>query len=422
MSPTLRNLLLITLLAVTLRVTWGVVRFNDDVLNVNLGDYDLYEAGAEHWLVERDFTNSLFLVRPPLFPLLIAALGNDRLVVLIANAVVGGLITPLTYAIARRLGMTEKLALGAALLFAIDFLAIAYGAALLDPIPWGNFFLVLMLLLLLTAVQIQDRQRSTLLGAAAGLSLVVSILFRPESYLIWTGLSVWLWIVYRHQWRALVAYALISVIGFGAWTIHNGIVFGNYSFSTVSAFTVAFYRAASVERIGSGDDIETVYMNITRRVEERIGNDPDAATPDTRWGYHAAPPDVQHALTAVSRDIFRTYPLIYVATFPVGFVRMYALDPPFLRSTPEPLAMYLAVGWNWLFFLSAVAGLIIAFHPKRWLLFWCAFLLAGYYTTGTLIVKNAALVGRERAVLTPLMAMTAVVALNWLAARRQAQE
>ena len=409
-----QKLILITLLAIVLRVSWGVVRFNDDVNLVNLGDYDLYEDGAEHILNEGDFTNSLFLVRPPGFPLVIAALGNRRLAVLVFSAVLGGLITPLTFFIAQRLGLSEGQSLLPALLFGVDFIAIAYGAALLDSMAVGNFFAILMMLLLLMAVQAQNNVQALGFGVVAGVSLVISALTRPEIYLIWSGLSLWLVFMYRHRWLAILTYVIVGNIGMSVWAYHNAQVFGSYALSTVGAYTVTFYRAASVERIGSGDPIETVMMNITRRVEEKIGNDPDLATTDTHYGYHAALPDVEAALYAVSSEIFTDYPLIYIATLPVGFIRMYALDPPFLRSTDDPLWMYLAVGWNWLFFLTAVFGFGIAVQQKRWLLAWCVFLAVGYYTAGTLVAKNAGMVGRERAVLTPYMAMVATLAFERL--------
>ncbi len=405
---------MLTVLAIGLRLGWGVSRYLSDPLLVDFGDYPLYEDGAEHWLEERDFTNSLFLVRPPLFSLVIVALGNNPLAVLVFNAMVGGLITPLTYLIARRLGLREQLALVAAALYAIDFVAIAYGAALLDSIALGNFFALLMVLLLL---MIPGAQHSILYGIAAGIALVIAAFTRPEVYLIWTGLAVWLLVIARQQWRAIAAFAAISFVGIGAWTLHNGLVFGNYSFSTVSGFTMAFYRAASVERIGSGDDIETVYMNITYRVEEKIGNDPTQATPDTRWGYHAAPADVQSALFTVSREIFAEYPLVTIATYPVGFVRMYALDPPFLRSGDPPVWLYGVVAYNWVLFVSAVAGLWLAAWQRRWRLFWCVLLIAGYFTVGTLLVKNAGMVGRERAVLTPFMTITAALTIDWVVGR-----
>lgn len=407
----MRNrLLLITLLALILRVGWGTIRFQQDPLNVNMGDYDLYADGAQHLMEQGDFTNSLFLVRPPLFSVVIAAFGNNPYPVLLFNAIVGALIAPLTYVLARLLGLNHALSLWAALIYALDPLVIIYGAALLDSVALGNFFAILMMICLLAAVQSENHGRALWFGAGAGLSLVLSAYTRPEIYLIWTGLAVWLLIAFRQRWRAIAVYVLVSVVGIGAWTLHNGQVFGNHSFSTVSAFTMAFYRAASVERIGSGDDIDTVYLNITRRVEARIGNDPDAADASTRWGYHAAPPEIESALVAESVAIFQTYPLAYLITFPVGFLRMYGLDPPFIRPGTQTMGDYLVFAWNWVFTTGAAIGVVMAWLRHRWLLFWALFLTAGYYTTGTLLVKNAAMVGRERAVLTSYMAIALVFA------------
>lgn len=402
-------LTLLTLLAIGVRVLWGVTHIDSAMLNVNLGDYDLYEDGAQYWLENRDFANSLFLVRPPLFSLIIAALGTDRFAVLMLNALVGGLTTPLVYALARRFDAPESVALAVAGVYALDFVSVFYGGAILDGVAIANAFALLMWLALLALAAAENRTRAMGYGLLAGVAFLLSAFTRTDIYLIWTGLAVWLLITTRGRyWMALAAYVVVSVAGIGGWAAHNGRVFGNPTFSTVSGFTMAFYRAASVERIGSGDDIETVYMNITRRVEAAVGNDPDAATPDTRWGYHAAPPDVEDALVQVSLEIFREYPLVTLATYPVGFVRMYNLDPTFMRAADEPLWLNGVVAWNWVLLVGAVGGLVHAARQKRWLLFWAAFLAAGYYTTGTLLVKNAGMVGRERTPLTPFMVLLAV--------------
>lgn len=417
MTSTQTRLLLITLFAIGIRLAWGLTRYLIDPVSVDLGDYILYEEGAKHFLQYGDFSASLFLARPPLYALVIAALGVNQVASLVAGAIFGGLITPLVYWLGRAFGLNKRVSWLGALIYAVDFVAIAYGAALLDSIGLADLLITTMVLLLLLAMQAEQRRQSLLLGAAAGLALVLSVLTRPASYLIWTGLSVWLWLTFRHQWRALVAYVLVVVIGIGAWATHNQVVFGNRTLSTVSTFTLAFYRAASVERIGTGQDIDTVYLNIIQRVEKDLGNDPTGATLSTRWGYLTASPEVADALTSTSIDIFREYPLIWLATFPLGFVRMYSLVPYFMRTTTEFALLNIVVVWNWLLLLGAVGGLIISYRTRRWMFFWGAFLIAGYYTTGTLLVKNAGLVGRERAVLTPYMALAAALTIDWLWAR-----
>ncbi len=421
MTKTWMRLLALTLFAIGVRLAWGLTRYAIDPVSVDLGDYILYEEGAKHFLQHGNFTASLFLARPPLYALVIAALGVNKVASLVAGAVFGGLIAPLVYGLGRAFGLSERVSWGGALIYAIDFVAIAYGSALLDSIGLADLLTTTMVFLLLRSMLAGRRSVSIALGAAAGLAFVLSVLTRPATYLIWTGLAVWLLLSFRHQWRSLLAYVLVAVVGLGAWATHNEAVFGNRTLSTVSTFTLAFYRAASVERIGTGDDIDDVYLNIIRRVEDRLGNDPDDATLATRWGYLTASPEVEAALTSTSIDIFREFPLIWLATFPLGFIRMYALVPYFLRSTSEFALLNLAVVWNWLLFIGAVGGLALSFRTRRWLFFWGAFLIAGYYTTGTLMVKNAGMVGRERAILTPYMALATALLIQWWWARRQAK-
>ncbi len=402
---------LLTLLALAIRAGVATLRYDGDITTVSSGDYPLYRVGAEEIIEKGEMTNSLFLVRPPLFSLLIAAVGVATWRVLAVNVLLGALIVPMTALLARRLGFDQRHALWAAAVVALDPISITVGAAYLDPSPLANLLVATMLVALRLAVPWE--KHAVVWGGSGGASLGLAVLSRPESYLIWTGLSVWLLVAYRHRWRAIAAYALVAVAIIGVWVGHNARVFDHATVSTVSGFTMAFYRAASVERIGTGQPIDDVYMDITRRVEAELGNDPILATPDTRWGYHAASPGVLRAQYAVSLDIFREYPLIYLATFPVGFVRMFGMVPTLSDPWNQPTTVYLSALWNTVFTVGAGVGLVSMLAQRRWLPFWYTFLVAGYYVAGTLVVKNAGMIGRERTVLTPFMAVMFVFALRW---------
>lgn len=399
-------LMLVVLIGMALRVGWAITHLE----TADMGDYILYSEGARHIIQEGDFSNSLFLVRPPLFPVWIALLGNHTPTILIANALIGTLMIPLIYTLARLFGMNERVAVGASALYALDYTAIVYAAALLDPVPLASLFLILMLICLLIATRPRTRH-SLRWGMVAGGCLVLSVLARPESYLIWTGLSVFMVLAYRARWRAVMVYVAVSVLGLGGWMLHNQQVFGNPTVSTVGAFTMLFYRASSVERLATGLPMDTVYLNLTQRVEAKLGHDPALATLDTRWGYHAALPPVEDALYAVSFEVFREHPLAYLATFGVGFVRMFGMEPPLRAGEANALGGWLLVGWNGLVGLGAVVGLVQLARAQHLRVFMWVFLIGGYYTVGTLISKNAALVGRERAVLLPLMFIMMAYAL-----------
>ena len=91
-----RWLLLVFALAVAVRLALIAVQYTNDLARFQSGDYTLYRIGGEHICAQRNTTNSLFLLRPPLFPLLVCLLGVNDWAVLLANAVIGAALAPLT--------------------------------------------------------------------------------------------------------------------------------------------------------------------------------------------------------------------------------------------------------------------------------------------------------------------------------------
>lgn len=59
---------------VALAIRLLVIVTAPSITSLDTGDYALYDIGARHFLQYGDFSNSLFLVRPPVYPLLLAAL------------------------------------------------------------------------------------------------------------------------------------------------------------------------------------------------------------------------------------------------------------------------------------------------------------------------------------------------------------
>ncbi|MFQ3659680.1 MAG: hypothetical protein SNJ54_12085 [Anaerolineae bacterium] len=401
-------------LAVSVRLAYAVwLALTVGADSLDNGDYTLYVYGAQRILTYGDFNDSLFLPRPPLFPLIVAALGVNTTAVLLANALVGGLTVGFVYALGQRLGLPRWAVIGGCVWFALDPTAIDKGAVLLDPVPWSVFGITGMAACLLALAQ--AKRPSQALGAAvvAAACFALAVLSRPESFLIWTGLGVWLLWTARRWWPMVLLYMGLCALPIAVWTFHNGQTFGHATYSTVSGFTMAFYRANSVERLATGKDVNTINLEITRRVEALLGNDPAAADEFTRFGYHSSTPEIARALNQVSFDIFRAYPLEYVATMGLGALRLYGLWPEGLQLSEGPRVLYNAallglalLGW----------GRLVA--RRQWQAAVWVFLVVGYYTVGVLLVKNAALEGRERAVLNPYLTLCAAYGLGWLAAQR----
>ncbi len=413
-APSHRALVALILLAVGVRLAyagWLIGTVGADSLDQ--GDYVLYISGALHIVEHGDFNNSLFLPRPPLFPLIVAALGVNSTAVLLANALMGGLVVGFVYALGQRLNLPHWAVIGGGVWFALDPTAIDKGAVLLDPVPWSVFGITGMVACLLALAQAKRPGQALRASVAAAACFALAVLCRPESFLIWTGLGVWfLWLA-RRWWPMVLLYMGLCALPIALWTFHNAQTFNYPTFSTVSGFTMAFYRANSVERLATGKDIDTINLEITRRVEALLGNDPAAVDEFTRFGYHAGSPEIGKALNQVSFDIFRAYPVEYVLTMGLGALRLYGLWP----EAPQ-LSEALRVAYNAALLGLALLGWGRLITLRQWPAAVLVFLVVGYYTAGVLLVKNAALEGRERAVLNPYLTLCAAFGLGWLIAQR----
>ncbi len=401
--------------ALLVRLLLAFVWYSADLNRFQSGDYSLYALGALHFHDHLDFSNSLFLVRPPLFPLLVYMLGNRDLAVLMADIVIGALIAPVTYALGRQLKLSAPAALGAGLMVAFDPGSIVY-SAFLGPEPVANLFLALMLVTFLSALQSSSRRRSILLGSLAGVCLVLSALTRPAAYLLWTGLGLWALLAHRGRRLAAVVFMAVSAAGVGGWMLHNHVVFGHATFSTVGGYTMVYYRAASIEHLATGRDIEEVYTAFNQRIETLLGRDPLLADAGYRHRYLAATPDVSQALSRVALETMARYPLYTLLTLPLGFARMYGFTEAVLFRAWS-LGTIVEIGWNLLFLVGAVYGLWDAFRRRDWTFFWPVLLCLLYFTAGVLLVKTAGLDVRERSMLVPLMAVSSARTLHVLWSR-----
>ncbi len=410
------RLVLIFLLALGLRTGLAAFRYTTDTANLDNGDYALYAIGADHFQANHNFDNSLFLVRPPVYPILIAALGGDNLPVLAADAFMGALIAPVTYFVALQLGVGVAASLIAALIVALDPASIAY-STFLGPEALANLLIALAALALLRMVKVERGAQSLLWGGAAGVALALASLTRPASYLLWIPLGIWLIARRRRDWLAIALFVAINLITLAGWTIHNGSVFGNPTFSTTGPYTMLYYHAAAVERFASGKSPDEVFTEINRRVETLLDHDATNVDQGTRYGYLAATVDIQNAETSVALDIFRAHPLLTLATFPLGFVRMYG----YTQTLPRWLSL-IDIPFNGALLLGTLVGLWLALRRKSWTLFWFVLIVCAYFTTGILLVKTSGLDTRELSMLTPFMAAACAYAFVWARERWQARQ
>lgn len=401
-----RWMIFVLFLAIAARLIYAAAIYTPDLAAFESGDYILYRIGAEHIRTVGDFTNSLFLVRPPLFPLWIAFLNINPPLIIGANILMGALTAVLGMVFARQLHPDERIARGVGIILALEPTMVLY-SAFLGPEPLANILLLIALIAVLRAMQPESGFGWSI---AAGAALMGSAYVRPSTYLFWIAIGAWLLVKNRHQWRRVFAFVTVCAIGSAAWTLHNARVFNTPSFSTVAPYTMVYYHAASVERIATDQPIEQVYVSINERVAAYAGLEFETIDEGTRHSFLAAPPNVQDALNRTAWEIFSANPLITLATFPIGFARMYGLFPDVINA-----GTLLIAAFNVVFVLGALIGVVIALRQRRWMLLISTCLPIVYYTAGTLIVKSAGMDTRERSMLEPMIAVlfTAAVLSIW---------
>jgi hypothetical protein len=403
-------------LALVLRLGLVAVRYTDDLRSFQSGDYKLYYIGAEHIKMYGNFNNSLFLVRPPLFPIMIYALNLNSVAVLLVNAVLGAFVAPFTCILARRLRIPPIPAVLAGLIVALDPASVVY-SSYLGAESLATLAMVLSVILLLQAVGATKRPIALAWAIAAAIFLSLSALARPAAYLLWIVLALGVLLVYRQRWQVALLFSALSLVGVVGWIVYNGITFGNYTYSTIGVYNLLYYRAASVEHTATNKDIDSVYTELSTRVEKLLGHDTSNVDSGTRQGHYAATASVQNAMITVALDVFASHPASYLATIPVGIIRMYGwteILPSWLRF-PELI-------WNALFVFGTALGLWYAYRQRQWLLFWLVLLVIVYYTGGTLAVQTSGLDTRMRSMLTPFMAASSIYALHLHWSRIQARK
>jgi hypothetical protein len=391
-------------LAILIRFGWIAINYSPDFARFQSGDYRLYEIGGEHILQHGDFSNSLFLVRPPLFPLLIAFLGLNTSAVLVVNALVGALLAPLTLFLALRIGLQPRLALIAGVIAAVDPPSVIY-SAYLGTEALANTFLAAAVCAFLIGVT--SAKRTVMWGIASGILLVLATYTRPSSYLLWIPLGIGVLLFARKYARFAIAFMIVSGVGIGLWIVHNGVVFGNPTFSTIGVYNLLYYRAASVEHLATNQDLDTVYTELSTRVEALLGRDTSLVDAGTRHGHYAATAALQDAMQSVAINVFISHPLEYLVGIPIGLMRILIL----IEGVPNWAVAVVAL-WNTSLLALTLVGLELARRTRKYRELGTAVLIFAYYILGTIVVQTSGIDVRARTVLIPVLASAAAFALS----------
>jgi hypothetical protein len=174
----------------------------------------------------------------PLFLLPFLAATMRAAPIVLAQHLMGEIMTLAVYLGARRLFDSRAAALAAGILFALDPLTIHYANKVLSETLFTALLLALVLLTL-------DRRERWLSGAVvAGLLVLV----RP------VAIAYFLLVAIVRQRRRALAFAAVAALFPLGWAIRNGVATGVYSVSSVSGINMLFHRAAGALAIG--DDYE----------------------------------------------------------------------------------------------------------------------------------------------------------------------
>lgn len=174
-------------------------------------------------------------LRPPAYPVLLAAVGASVGAGQALNAVLGSAVVVLAAVLARRLG-GDLAGWVAGVLVALHPALLANDVVLLSE-PLGLLALLAMVLLLLD-------DRPTLAGVAGG----VLMLTRPPGPVM--VLVALVWLLRRRGWRPALAGGAVAALLVVPWLAHNQARFGSPVLTTTVGFNLAAAYAPAAEAAG----------------------------------------------------------------------------------------------------------------------------------------------------------------------------
>jgi len=185
-----RSVCAIIAIGLLLRIAYTIVIHDDSLLPYHEGDWTEYVKAAEQ-IANGDlsFNLSIFLVRPPVFPLAAAVLQLSEPLVIVANILISTCIIPATYVLARQLNLTHKRALVAALIIVVDPTSIKYSGVLLSD-PIASAFLAFAFISLVACRKSEKIGQIICFGLLSGALIVLSSLTRPAAFLFWIPMAL----------------------------------------------------------------------------------------------------------------------------------------------------------------------------------------------------------------------------------------
>ncbi len=395
----------IILLGLALRIAYTSSIYGPS-LNLDYpGDYWDYHIAAKQILAgDTAFTHRIFLVRPPLYPLIVAALNVNRPLLIMLNQLLAIMIIPLSYLLARQLRLPARLALLAALIVAIDPTSIKYSGILLAE-PLANLLLAAAFVALLALKRAKTQRAAMAWGLLAGALIALSALTRPAAYLLWVPMGLW---IIGARWgngkRGLAALtlALPALIVSSLWQSHNAHVFDNGSFTSIGAYNLLYYRAAATLHLAQGRvDAAAVDLSLARRVEEVLGNDAVPSLDEMKEAHRVNTASGNAAMRDIALEVILSQPAIFALLTAVSLYQS-------LIEVWGALSI-LGASWNIALLMAAAVGLWQLLRQRRWLDAMFLLLPCAYFIAGTVLVCTTCMDSRARVMITPLLAVMAAL-------------
>lgn len=369
-----------------------------------------YDVMTRAILSGEGFSQVMFGLRPPLFPLFSAAVyrigGHHLHLLLFFQAVIGATTVVLSYKIANRLLGNRLVAILTALLVSIDVAMIdATVSAMTEPLH----NLLLLMGLYWSIDFLKGERRSSILLTALFMSL--ALLTRSVAVYFVGVLALIIVLVRPRQWKwagLLVALCAIPVI---AWSGRNLHYRDNFSMSTSGTFILTFYKAVSVESHATGQDPNDVATDIALEIERKMGNstitrEEIAEYPVGRVEDRVTLSKQREAISKrVALERFKQYPLWTVIMTGVALVRQFDAVPD--AAVPAGIQYGLLGGE----FLFGAAGYWLAWKQRKKLFLLFSHAVIGYYAGITALIFAGLYDSRYRTPYWPFVLMYTALGL-----------
>ena len=345
--------------------------------------------------------------RTPIYPSLLAGVllipnGNVWLASLV-GVVASAATVAIAFLIAWRLFGPAAARVGS-LLLAVDVTSISYSVLILTE----AFF---TLLVVAGVAVLLRRPLRPSVGLRGGLLFGCAALCRPAGvFLAPASLPVCAW---RHAGRrhilrdyASLNAAFLAIVF--VWVARNAMVAGTPTISSIASVNLYFHRAAAVEALLEGRDVESVRAAWERRFESMSNQWTESAKQE--WM-------MQHA-----REVIARHPFLYLRTTLDGLVSMMQSDPLELRrvldvrvGTAAFRAVSLASSVQlWVMYPTAILGLLTTTRdPERRQAAFVPLTFIAYF----ILVAGPEAYSRFRVPMMPFVAMLSGVGIVELVAR-----